>query len=145
MIGTIVIPGLEGKDSALIYLLMAQDWLLPVIAGLAFAGFLASAQSTAITQLMVSSAAIGRDLYGNIIGPKLEKREMTNEEMVEVTRWAMLVMCIAACILALNNASWILDIINISMAVMGPAFLVTWLGGFFWKRAAKTGAVAALI
>ena len=145
MIGTIVIPGLEGKDSELIYLLMAQDWLLPVIAGLAFAGFLASAQSTASTQLMVSSAAIGRDLYGKIIGPKLKKREITNEEMMKVTRWAMLVMCIAACILALNNASWILDIINISMAVMGPAFLVTWLGGFFWKRAAKTGAVAALI
>lgn len=145
MIGVIAKPGLEGQESEIIYLLMAQDWLLPVIAGLAFAGFLASAQSTASTQLMVSSMAVGRDLYGKLIGPKLRKKSISENEMMIVTRWAMLVMCVASCFLAFYNANWILEIINVSMAVMGPAFLVTWLGGFLWKGATKTGAISALI
>lgn len=145
MIGVIAKPGLEGQESELIYLIMAQDWLLPVVAGLAFAGFLASAQSTASTQLMVSSMAVGRDLYGKIIGPRIKKKTISEKEMMGVTRIAMLIMCTASCFLAFYNGNWILDIINVSMAVMGPAFLVTWLGGFLWKDATKTGAISALL
>ncbi|WP_010676991.1 sodium:solute symporter family protein [Bacillus timonensis] len=145
MAGKLLIPGLEGTDAESIYLIVAQEWVPPVITGIAFAGLLATAQSTASGQLMVSSLAIGRDIYGKIIGPIIKKRAITESEMVKATKFALIVMSVITVGIAVLKLSWITTFTNLSAATTGPAFLVTWLGGFFWKRSTKTGAVLALI
>src|SRR5699024_434784 len=40
---------------------------------------------------------------------------------------------------------FIFDFVNLSVAIMGPAFLVTWLAGMFWRRATKEAAILSLV
>lgn len=145
MAGKVIFPALEGMESENIYFMLADNLALPIFVGIVFAGFLASAQSTASGQLMVAALAVGRDIYGEMIGPLLKKRTIENSEVVKVTRGAIVIMSIAMFTFASLRLTWLLDISSLAMAIMGPAFLVTWLGGFFWRRATKFGAVAALV
>ncbi|PWA12160.1 hypothetical protein DCC39_06925 [Pueribacillus theae] len=145
LMGAVLFPGLDGTQAEQVYLIMADKVVFPIFTGLAFAGFLASAQSTTSGQLMVSALAVGRDIYGRLVGPLLKKRPIDDKEVVRVTRLAILVMSVLSFLFAAFRFTWMLDIITVSMAIMGPAFLVTWLGGFFWKRATRAGAIAAMV
>ncbi len=145
MAGRSLLPGLEGVEAETIYLIAAQEWVPPVITGIAFAGLLSAAQSTASGQLMVSSLAVGRDIYGKFLGEKIKKRKITEEEMIKMTKIVLVVMVLLTMGVALMRLSWITTFANLSAATTGPAFLVTWLGGFFWKGSTKQGAASALI
>lgn len=145
LIGKVAIPDLVGTEAENIFLIMASDWVPPVVTGMAFAGLLATAQSTVSGQMITSSMAVGRDIYGKILVPLLKNREANEDEMLKVTKYAMFFMASISLIFAIIRPGWILDIVSISMAIMGPAFLVTWGGGYLWKKATKIGAIAALI
>ena len=94
---------------------------------------------------MVSSLAVGRDIYGKFLGEKIKKRKITEEEMIKMTKIVLVVMVLITMGVELMRHSWITTFANLSAATTGPAFLVTWLGGFFWKGSTKQGAASALI
>lgn len=145
MAGSTLFLGLDGQEAENIYLMAADQFVPPLITGIAFAGLLSAAQSTASGQLMVSSLAIGRDIYGRFLGEKIKGRKITEKESVKVVKITLIVMTLLTMGLALMRLSWITTFANLSAATTGPAFLVTWLGGFFWKNGTKQGAAAALI
>lgn len=147
ILGAGLLPNLNGLEAETSFLVMAQDWAPALITGLAFAGLLATAQSTVSGQLMISSMAVSRDIYAKVVYPRLRGRGAQPEEahVLMITRMAMIVMGVLACILAVIRPAFIIEIITLSVMIMGPGFLVTWVAGFFWRRATRQGAVIALL
>lgn len=147
ILGAGLLPNLTGLDAETSFLVMAQNWAPALVTGLAFAGLLATAQSTISGQLMLSSMAVGRDIYAKVVYPRLRGRgaQPSDRTALLVTRVAMVVMGALACVLAVIRPAFIIDIITLSVMIMGPGFLVTWVAGFFWRRATKQGAIVALV
>lgn len=147
ILGAGLLPNLEGLEAENTFLIMAQDWAPGILTGLAFAGLLATAQSTVSGQLMISAMAVGRDIYARVLFPSLRGGEEAPDErrVLNITRYSMVFMGVIAGALAVVRPAFIIQIITLSVAIMGPGFLVTWLAGFFWRRATKTGAIIALV
>lgn len=147
ILGAGLLPNLDGLEAESTFLIMAQDWAPGIITGLAFAGLLATAQSTISGQLMVSSMAVSRDIYARVLLPRLRGNAVAPDErhILSVARYSMVFMGLIAAALAVVRPTFIIQIITLAVAIMGPGFLVTFLAGFFWRRATKTGAIIALV
>jgi Na+/proline symporter len=147
ILGAGLLPNLDGLEAENTFLIMAQDWAPGIITGLAFAGLLATAQSTISGQLMVSSMAVSRDIYARVLFPRLRGNAVAPDErhILSVARYSMVFMGLIAAALAVVRPTFIIQIITLAVAIMGPGFLVTFLAGFFWRRATKTGAIIALV
>ncbi|PCC45516.1 sodium:solute symporter family protein [Brevibacterium aurantiacum] len=144
LIGAVLLPQLQGTDAESTFLIMASDWAPPIFAGMAFTGLLASAQSTVSGQMMTAAMGISRDTFGKVIAPRILHRAATDREVLGITRVALLVLGAASLTFALIRPGFIFDFVNLSVAIMGPAFLVTWIAGMFWRRATKLAAIVCI-
>ncbi|MFP4643287.1 MAG: sodium:solute symporter [Spirochaetales bacterium] len=113
--------------------------VLPAWAGVfVLMGVIAAAVSTAAVQLMTSSVIVARDVVQGIFRPHAKDREVSN-----YARWSVVVIVLLSLSLSIWNqgamAFYLTDVSVPGFAQWAPALV----GGLFWKRATKQGAVAA--
>ena len=145
LIGAVLLPDLTGTDAEQTFLIMAGEWAPPILTGMAFTGLLASAQSTVSGQMMTAAMGVSRDIYARVVAPRFLGREAGDDEVLRITRTALIVLGAASLAFALIRPGFIFDFVNLSVAIMGPAFLVTWLAGMFWRRATRQAAIGCLV
>jgi len=111
----------------------------PVIIALSAIGLGAAAMSCADTFATSGASCISRDLYQRFMKP-----DATMKEMLVINRISVLLI-VAAATAASFYINSILDAIHIATFIASASYFFPLMGGLYWKRATKEGALAGLI
>ncbi|OZM80744.1 hypothetical protein [Pseudonocardia sp. MH-G8] len=133
-----LVPPVDEPDAVLPALML--DSFGPVVVGIMIAAVLAAVMSTTDSFMVLSGAAIVRDIAKKGLGLRLsDRQEMTWSRVASV-----LVMVVAGFI-ALNPPEFVLSLMAVAWgalaAMLGPVLYL----GVRWKRATTQGAIAALV
>lgn len=111
----------------------------PVVIALSAIGLAAAAMSCADTFATSGASCLSRDIYQRFIKP-----DATMKQMLVVNRISVLVIVAAAtvCSFFINS---IIDAIHIATFIASASYFFPLMGGLYWKRATKEGALAGLI
>lgn len=133
-----VVPPVEEPDAVLPTLM--TEAFGPFVVGLMIAAVLAAVMSTTDSFMVLSGAAIVRDIAKKGLGLRLSDRQ----EMFWSRTTSVAVMVVAGFI-ALNPPEFVLSLMAVAWgalaAMLGPVLYL----GVRWKRATSQGAVAALV
>ena len=110
------------------------------IAGLFLCGILAASMSTADSQLLSASSAIGQDIYKGLI-----KKNASDKNVLLVSRICVFVIAIFGLLLALNPNSSIFNLVAFAWSGFGGTFGPLIILALYWKRTTAPGAIAGLI
>ena len=110
------------------------------IAGLFLCGILAASMSTADSQLLSASSAIGQDIYKGLI-----KKNADDKKVLLISRISVFVIAVLGLLLALNPESSIFGLVSFAWSGFGGTFGPLILLALYWKRTTAPGAIAGLI
>ena len=127
-------------DPEKIFMVLVNVTFHPVVAGILLAAILAAIMSTADSQLLVSSSALAEDFY-----KQLFNKEATQQQILNVGRFAVVAISIIALLLALNPESSVLGLVSYAWAGFGAAFGPAIILSLFWRNMNRHGALAGII
>jgi len=110
------------------------------IAGLFLCAILAAAMSTADSQLLSASSAIGQDIFKGIM-----KKDASDKTVLMVSRFSVFIVALVGLLLALNPDSSIFGLVSYAWAGFGGTFGPLILLALYWKGTTNKGAIAGLI
>ena len=138
VMGAAVEPGVEVGDK--IIPILAIKNMHPILAGVFIAGPLAAIMSSVDSLLIMSSAAVVKDLYINYID-----KNPSESKIKKLSFATSLLLGIIVFILALNPPKLLVWINLFALAGQEAAFFCPILLGLYWKRANATGAAVSMI
>uniref|UniRef100_UPI0025E19512 sodium:solute symporter family protein n=1 Tax=Methanohalobium sp. TaxID=2837493 RepID=UPI0025E19512 len=109
------------------------------VVGLSAIGLAAAAMSCTDTFATSGASCVSRDIYQRFIKP-----DATMKQMRVVNRISVLFIVASATIISFYITS-ILDAIHIATYIASASYFFPLMGGIYWKRATKEGAIAGLI
>jgi sodium/proline symporter len=110
------------------------------IAGIFLCAILAASMSTADSQLLSASSAIGQDIYKGLI-----KKDASDKKVLLISRIAVFVIAVLGLLLALNPNSSIFSLVSFAWSGFGATFGPLVILALYWKRTTAKGAIAGLI
>ena len=128
------------NNSELIFITLVQRIFPPLLIGIFLSAVLASIMSTADSQLLVTASAVVNDFYTVVINKKA-----SDKKQMWISRAAVMVISIIACILALFNNNSIMSIVSNAWAGFGAAFGPAIIFSLYWKRLTLKGTVSGII
>ncbi len=126
----------DAAGAQTVFLVMAGDLFVPVIAGIMLSAILAAVMSTADSQLLVASSAITADIYG-----KVAKNKPSEKKLMWIGRVGVIVIALIAAFLARDPETSIMSVVSFAWAGFGSAFGPVIVLALFWKRTTKYGAL----
>jgi SSS family solute:Na+ symporter len=129
--------GMPQAEPALLRFILGQGYPPAVVALLAI-GLAAAAMSCADTFATSGASCLSRDIYQRYLRP-----DAAMGEVLAVNRLCVLVIVLAATAASFAIRS-IIDAIHIATFIASAAYFFPLMGGIFWKRATREGALAAL-
>lgn len=144
MIGRVTFPDvsmLPGGSAEYIMPMLCLTKLPAPLAGLILAGAAAAVMSTASALLLVIGSSAGNDLVTLI-------RPQTSEaNKMKITRWSTYILGLVSCAMCFIPlfSIGVYQLTWIAWSVLSPAFIPCIVGGLYWKRGTKEGAIAAMI
>ncbi len=123
-----------------VFILLSRNLLPPVIAGLVMAGILAATISSSDSYLLIAASAFAKNIYQG-----LWKKDATDKHVLWMSRLALLVICVIAIVIALDENSVIFTIVSFAWAGFGATFGPLMLFSLLWKRTNRAGAIAGMI
>jgi cation/acetate symporter len=111
-----------------------------VVSVLVAAGGLAAALSTADGLLLTIGNALAHDVYF-----EGESNKAESMRRVMWSKFALLVVALAAAYAAAQRPAGILYLVSASFSLAGAAFVPAMVLGIFWKRMTRAGAVAGML
>jgi SSS family solute:Na+ symporter len=126
-------------EAEMLYPTFISDNVSPLVLALLTIGFLAACMSCTSTFATSGASCISRDLIQRHIKP-----EATMKEMLTINRVLVVIMIATSAIIALKMDS-ILEAVIIATVIGTTSYFFPIIGGLYWKRATKWGALAALI
>lgn len=136
-IGNLLFPNIASPDTIFPEMLLQYTPL--VFAALVISGALAASMSTGNSQLHAVSSMISTDIYHKYIN-----KEASENKQYKVAKASIIVLGIASIIIALQKPGLlgnILALANGGVASLAPSVI----GGIYWKRATKEGALSSII
>jgi SSS family solute:Na+ symporter/sodium/pantothenate symporter len=131
-------PGVSDKIMPIMALTVTQDW--PLLGGLILAAPYAAAMSAVAGFLLLMSSSLVRDIYQRNINPSVSPR---------LVRWVSYgttaVVGIIVTLAALHPPEYLQQIIIFTGAGMGCTFLAPTVLALYWRRATRSGALAATL
>lgn len=141
-LGSIVLfPKLPTGDLAMP--IVARAILPPVVGALLLAAITSAMMSTVDSLLIVAGSALSEDIYHTLIHP-----EATHERRLVVARVGIFVVGTVPLLMTLSGVSdgeLVQFIVLLFTALMASSFFMPVIGGLYWRRANKQGAIAAMI
>ena len=110
------------------------------IAGIFLCAILAASMSTADSQLLTASSAIGQDIFKGFI-----KKDASDKEVLLVSRISVFVIAVIGALLSLNPNSSIFKLVSQAWAGFGGTFGPIILLALYWRGTTAAGAIAGLI
>ncbi len=127
-------------EQELIFINVVKMLFPGVLAGIFLSAVLASIMSTADSQLLVTASAVANDFFKVVV-----KKEVSEKTTMWISRGAVMVIAVIACILALDPKDSIMGIVSNAWAGFGAAFGPAILLSLYWKRLTLKGTVAGII
>lgn len=131
---------LAAGEQEKIFMVMVDQMVPTVLAGVFLAAILAAIMSTADSQLLVTSSALTEDFY-----KVLFRKEASDAELVWVSRIAVMVVAVFAWSFARNPDSSVLGLVSYAWAGFGATFGPIILLSLYWKRMTRNGALAGIV
>lgn len=138
VMGFAVEPGVEVGDK--IIPILAIKNMHPILAGVFIAGPLAAIMSSVDSLLIMSSAAIVKDLYINYVD-----KNPSENKIKKLSFATSLLLGVIVFVLALNPPKLLVWINLFALAGQEAAFFCPILFGLYWKRANATGAIISMV
>ncbi len=138
------VQGLQSSD----YLIpkIVVSYMNPVVAGVFIAAPLAAVMSTVSSLLILSSAALVKDLYLNYIAPENISSSRENEKKVStLSRTVTFIIGLIVIIFAASPPDLIVWINLFAMGGLECAFFAPILFGLYWRHANAAGALFSSI
>ncbi|MDF0592625.1 sodium:solute symporter family protein [Methanotrichaceae archaeon M04Ac] len=132
------IPGGE-IEAEILYLSFIQESLPGAAVAVVAIGFAAASMSCADTFATSGASCISRDIVQRHMRP-----QATMKEMLVINRVLVIVMIAIAAAVALRVDS-IVEAVIIATVIGTTSYFFPIIGGLFWKRATRWGALAAVI
>ena len=110
------------------------------LAGIMISGAIAAMMSTADSQLLVSTSAISRDIYQQMM-----KKDAPERRLVLISRVATLIIGVIAFFLALSAESLVYWLVLYAWAGLGASFGPALLTTLWWKKVTKQGVLSGMI
>ncbi|HJH31824.1 MAG TPA: sodium:solute symporter family protein [Methanosarcinaceae archaeon] len=129
--------GMAQAEPALLVFIVSN--FSPVIVALSAIGLAAAAMSCADTFATSGGSCLSRDIYQRYIKP-----DATMKEMLVVNRISVLIV-IAGATIGSFLINGILEAIHIATFIASASYFFPLMGGLYWKRATKEGALAGLV
>lgn len=140
LLGPALNPGLKGKAADAVVQVVIMKFLPAWFGVFVLMAVIAAALSTVGTQLMVSGIFISRDLVA-----KWLRRQVSDAEMITYTRLGLIVVVVLSFLLAWKRPTEM----GLYLSSLASPGFTQWLpilvGGLFWKRGNKYGAVSGLL
>ena len=110
------------------------------IGGIFLCAILAASMSTADSQLLAASSAVGQDIYKGIINKNADEKTVLN-----VSRFTVFIIALVALFLSLNPNSSIFGLVSYAWAGFGATFGPLVLLALYWRGMTAKGAIAGLV
>jgi sodium/proline symporter len=110
------------------------------LAGVLVSGAIAAMMSTADSQLLVSTSAISRDIYHQMM-----KKDAPDRRLVFISRVSTLIIGVIAFMLALSAQSLVYWLVLYAWAGLGASFGPALLTTLWWKKVTKWGVLSGMI
>ena len=123
----------------MLYLQFIQDSVPEAFIAVLAIGFAAASMSCADTFATSAASCISRDIVQRHIRP-----EATMKEMLAINRGLVVVVIAISAAIALKTES-IVEAVIIATVIGTTSYFFPIIGGLFWRRATKWGALAAVI
>ena len=128
----------SGAES--IFITLATNSLIPILAGFVMAGILAATISSSDSYLLIAASAFAKNIFQGVC-----KKNATDKQVMLVTRITLLVLALVGVVIALDEDSIIFQIVSFAWAGFGATFGPLMLFCLFWKRTNKAGAIAGMV
>lgn len=138
VMGAAVEPGLEVGDK--IIPTLALNNMNPILAGVFIGGPLAATMSTVDSMLILSSAAIIKDLYTHYIN-----KDASEQKIKKLTFMTSLGLGIFVFLLSMNPPKLLVWINLFAFGGLQATFLCPIIMGLYWKKANATGALMSMV
>jgi sodium/pantothenate symporter len=136
-VGRTEFPGLADADQ--LFLRLMETKFPPIVRGIAVAAVLAAVMSTTDALLLACSSAITHDILGGIL------RGRANERVLATVRIGSTWMIgILALIWAFSPPELITQFYTAGVGLLSSSLFVPTIAGLWWKRANRTGGIAAV-
>ncbi len=133
-------------DSDYVVPQVVMTYMNPVLAGLFIAAPLSAVMSTVSSLLILSSAAIVKDLYLNYVAKDVDNAQANmDKKLSSFSMIATLVIGLIVFILSINPPGLIVYINLFAFGGLECAFLCPILFGLYWKKANATGAILSMV
>ena len=110
------------------------------IGGIFLCAILAASMSTADSQLLAASSAVGQDIYKGIINKNADEKTVLN-----ISRFTVFFIALIALFLSLNPNSSIFGLVSYAWAGFGATFGPLVLLALYWRGMTAKGAIAGLV
>ncbi|MCI7497809.1 MAG: sodium:proline symporter, partial [Oscillospiraceae bacterium] len=131
---------LSSSEQELIFIKTVKMLFPSFLGGIFLSAVLASIMSTADSQLLVTASAVVNDFYTVVV-----KKEASEKKLMWISRIAVMLVSVIACILALNPNDSIMGIVSNAWAGFGAAFGPAIVFSLYWKRLTLKGTAAGII
>ena len=128
------------KGNELIFPVLVNAFMAPVIAGFLLSGAISAMMSTASSEIILCSSAITEDIYGNY-----SKKKMKIKKELWFNRIITLMVGLVAFLLALNPSDSIFKMVSYAWSGIGSSFGPAILLVLFWKKVSRAGVIASLL
>jgi SSS family solute:Na+ symporter len=137
---SVIYPRPSGEvEAEMLYLRIISDNVPEWLLGLLTIGFAAASMSCTDTFATSGASCLSRDLIQRHLWPTA-----TVKEMLILNRILIVIMVFISAFIALNVDS-IMDAVIIATVIGTTSYFFPIIGGLYWKRATKWGAMAALV
>ena len=111
----------------------------PIVSGLMIAAVLSAVMSTMDIGLLNVTANAVNDIYYKTLNPNADEKKLGRLSMI-----VTITSGVIALVLAISSSS-ILSLLSSTYSLMNAGALVMVLGGIFWKKGTKEGAIASAL
>ena len=146
LVGLVAAPALLDRgvplpDAEKLYLIVAETFFHPAIAGLLLTGVIAAVMSTADSQLLLASAIATDDV-------PIMKRiaySMKTQSRVWMGRGMLLLVGVVAAVISIVSPESVYALVSLAWGGMGAAFGPALILALYWRRFNRWGALAAVV
>lgn len=132
------ISSINSVDEVLPYII--NNMIYSKFSGLIFIGILATAISTANSQLLLLASSFSYDIYTNIFNKNIE-----DEKFLNLNRIMIFISGTISLLLSIKPPQTLLIFGSYVWSIIAVVFLFPLYGGLYWKKATKEGAILSSV
>ncbi|MBI5219616.1 MAG: sodium/proline symporter [Bacteroidia bacterium] len=130
----------NNKGFELIFPVIINAFVTPVIAGILLSGAISAMMSTASSEIILCSSSVTEDIYGNY-----SKKKLNPMQSLWFNRIMTLVVGLIAFVMALTVKDSVFGLVSYAWSGIGSSFGPALLLLLFWKKFSRAGVIASLL